>query len=91
MRLILCLALLSVTPFVPARTTQEGAAPKDTTPAAIPAASPAPEPAADPSEKVCKVAREIGSNKLKRVCRTRAQMDADREAAREALTREQRR
>lgn len=63
-------------------------------PAAAPEtpATPAPAaPAADPNEQVCKVERQIGSNKLKRVCRTRAQIDAEREAAREAIGREQRR
>lgn len=60
-------------------------------PAAETAAAAAAAPAADPNEKVCKVERELGSNKLKRVCRTRAQIDAERDAARETLTREQRR
>ncbi len=48
-------------------------------------------PQVDPNEKICKVERELGSNKMKRVCRTRAQIEIDREAAREALSREQRR
>lgn len=62
-------------------------------PAATPAAAEAPAEAAksDQDEKVCKLERQLGSNKMKRVCRTRAQMEIDREAAREALSREQRR
>ena len=46
---------------------------------------------ADPNEKICKVSRELGSNRLKRVCRTRAQMESERDAAREILSQEQRR
>ena len=63
----------------------------DAQPTSEAAVAPAAESKADPDEKVCKVERELGSNKMKRVCRTRAQVDADREAARDALTREQRR
>ena len=69
-----------------------------------PAVTPAPEaaaetvPAAAPAvteakaeEKVCKLERQLGSNKMKRVCHTRAELDRQSESAREALSREQRR
>lgn len=99
MRILLCLALLSPLSLAHAQPPQaaatadtvqgpQAAAPTDAAPAV---AVPAQDAAADANEKICKVGREIGSNKLKRVCRTRAQLDAEREAAREALTREQRR
>lgn len=55
------------------------------TPAAPPAAA-----TAGPDEQVCKVQREVGSNRLKRVCRSRAQIEREREASRDALSREQR-
>lgn len=61
--------------------------------AAAPAAAPATPTtaqAADTNEKVCKLERQLGSNKMKRVCRTKEQMEIDRAAARETLTREQR-
>lgn len=67
-------------------------APSPTPATAAPPAAAAPTAAtapADPDEKVCKVEREIGSNRLKRVCRTRAQIDNEQAAAREALSREQ--
>ncbi|MFZ5658131.1 MAG: hypothetical protein ACOY37_13970 [Pseudomonadota bacterium] len=81
-------ALLVTAPAMATTTGQPAPAPAPTPEAAgqTPAASPA-----DPDEKVCKVERELGSNKLKRVCRTRAQLDAERDATREALSREQRR
>lgn len=47
----------------------------------------APKPAAD--EKVCTMEKSLGSNMKKRVCRTRAQYEAERERAREALDRTQ--
>lgn len=64
--------------------------PAATAPVAAPATPASPAAARpDPEEKVCKVEREIGSNRLKRVCRTRQQIDDAREAAREAISREQ--
>lgn len=83
---VLLPALLLAAPVL-AIASEQPAAP----PAAETATAAAAAPAADPNEKVCKVERELGSNKLKRVCRTRAQIDAERDAARETLTREQRR
>lgn len=43
----------------------------------------------DPNEKVCKLERQLGSNKMARVCRTRAQIDAERASARSSLARGQ--
>ena len=62
-------------------------------PAAPEAVVEAPAPVADSKadEKVCKLERQLGSNKMKRVCHTRAELDRKSEAAREALSREQRR
>jgi predicted secreted protein len=55
-------------------------------------AAPAPaQPAAKTDEKVCKLERQLGSNKMKRVCHSRADLDRQSEAARDALSREQRR
>lgn len=89
MRGILCAALLAATPFATAQTVEP--APPVAPASSVVSATTEEIPAADPDEKVCKVARELGSNKLKRVCRTRAQIDAEREGARDALSREQRR
>lgn len=83
------LALALLVTAAPAFAGPNDAAPPAPTPAT--AAEPAAPAKADPNEKVCKLERQLGSNKMKRVCRTRAQMEIDREAAREALSREQRR
>lgn len=89
-RITLLAALLALAPAYAAADDTPQPAQKSEPAAAAPAPAAAPS-AADPDEKVCKVERELGSNKLKRVCRTRAQIDADSAAAREALGREQRR
>lgn len=39
------------------------------------------EPAMDPNQLVCKRQRPVGSHIPRRVCRTRAQIEQDREAA----------
>lgn len=85
------LALALLVTAAPAFAGPNDAAQPAATPAAAeaPAATDAARP--DPNEKVCKLERQLGSNKMKRVCRTRAQIEIDREAAREALSREQRR
>ncbi|GAB6195898.1 hypothetical protein [Lysobacter xanthus] len=59
-------------------------------PAAAPAVAAAPATAAAPAaagedKKVCKLERELGSNRAKRVCRTRAEVNADADAARASL------
>ena len=93
LRLSLCLGLLAVSSIASAADPAPAAAPTAAAPAAAPAAAEAAPaaPAVDPNEQVCKVERVLGSNKMKRVCRTRAQIEVDRDAAREALSREQRR
>lgn len=73
-------------PAPPAPTPSPTAADTPAASAAAPSTAAAP---VDPDEKVCKVERDIGSNRLKRVCRTRAQIENERAAAREALSREQ--
>ncbi len=83
------LALALLVSAAPAFAGTNDAAQSAATPAT--AAEPADAAKADPNEKVCKLERQLGSNKMKRVCRTRAQIEIDREAAREALSREQRR
>jgi hypothetical protein len=88
MRLVFCTALLAAASFAQAQSQAKSATgPSEGN---IPEASSAPPAKAfDSDEKICKVGREIGSNKLKRICRTRAQIEADRESARETLVREQ--
>lgn len=85
------LACTSLAVVAATEPTPPAPAPSPTTTAApaAPAAAPAAAAPVDPDEKVCKVEREIGSNRLKRVCRTRAQIENERAAAREALSREQ--
>lgn len=53
---------------------------QETAPSAAPAEAPKPE-----QKLVCKKERSIGSQMVKRVCRTQAQIDAEREAARQGL------
>lgn len=89
-RTILLAALLAPAPAYAAASDTPQPAEKSQPVAAATAAAPS-AAAADPNEKICKVGRELGSNKLRRVCRTRAQIDAESEAVREALGREQRR
>jgi hypothetical protein len=43
------------------------------------------EPAKGEQKLVCKKERSIGSQMVKRVCRTQAQVEAEREAARQGL------
>jgi hypothetical protein len=43
------------------------------------------EPAKAEQKLICKRERSIGSNMVKRVCRTEAQVEAEREAARQGL------
>jgi len=42
-------------------------------------------PAKDSQKRICKNERAIGSQMVKRVCRTQAEMDAQREAARRGM------
>ena len=55
-----------------------GAKPADTAPAKV--------AADDPNRKVCRLERELGSNRAKRICHTRAELDAQSEAARASLS-----
>lgn len=43
----------------------------------------------DPDRLICQVTRTIGSNLSHKVCRTAAQIERDREAGREALSKQQ--
>ena len=90
----LCHAALAALLF--ATSLAQAAPPAGPTPAAPLAeepGTPTPAAVADPpaDEKVCKLERQLGSNKMKRVCHSRAELDRQGEAAREALSREQRR
>jgi hypothetical protein len=42
---------------------------------------------ADGEEKVCRSERELGSNRIERVCKTRTQIEAEKEAASDNLDR----
>lgn len=55
---------------------------------AQPAAAPSPSSsvAGDRDAMVCRMVRGIGSNRASRVCRTKAQVDADAEAARNVMS-----
>ena len=91
---ILCTALLSLALAAPM--TRAEPAPTATPPttatapttaaAATPAAS-APNPA---DELICKRVRETGSNISRKVCRTRAQIEAESESATDVLERSRR-
>ncbi|GAB1596700.1 hypothetical protein [Lysobacter claricitrinus] len=50
----------------------------------------APKVADDSDKKICKLERELGSNRAKRVCHTRAELDASSAASRDALSAAQR-
>lgn len=87
MKIALLLAVLQSSAVATPAAAQDAATPVTAAPAA---ASPAPA-AATEGEKICTLERTLGSNRSKRVCRSKAQIDSDREAAREAMSREQRR
>lgn len=57
-----------------------------TTVQATAAPAPAVIASADKDLKICRMVRTIGSNRATRICRTKAQLEADAEAARNSLT-----
>lgn len=69
-----------------------------TAPTPEPVAVPTPEPAAAPAPpaapvarndgdvKVCRMVKEIGSNRATRVCKTKAQIEAESDLARKSMT-----
>lgn len=96
MKTLLLALLLAGTAQAQSTDTAEAAARAGTAaPAAAPVAA-APEASSKPiaqdagDRKICKLERELGSNRAKRVCRTRTEMDAQSEAARASLSDAQR-
>lgn len=93
--MLIALALVAGTPQARAvDATPTPSAPADAPTAATAEAAPAtpaaPEAAVATEKKSCKLERELGSNRAKRVCRTRAEMNADAEAARNSISEAQR-
>ncbi|TZF88945.1 hypothetical protein [Cognatilysobacter lacus] len=65
-------------------------APTASTSQAEPAPGAEPKVADTGQRKLCKLERELGSNRAKRVCRTREEIDASTEAARASISAAQR-
>lgn len=78
------LAAALAAPLHAADTTAPAADAAPTTEAA-PAAAPATTARNDGDVKVCRMVREIGSNRASRVCRTKAQIEAESETARSRM------
>lgn len=87
--LVLTAPVLATTPAPTAPEAAQAAVAAAPT-AAAPAATPSTAAQADGEAKVCKLEKELGSNRPKRICRTKAQIEAERAAARDAVSREQR-
>lgn len=79
MRISLLAATLLVAATASAQNTRQMDVSKATTEQS-PAAAP------DEDRQICRVEKQLGSNRAKRVCRSVAQMELDRERAREELT-----
>jgi hypothetical protein len=81
--LLACAGLLSTVSAdeMPTANSTATAAPAPTLPPA-PAAT---KPASDQERMVCRAERTIGSNRVQRVCRSVAQIEREREAARSQL------
>jgi len=77
------LILLAVLATVPVLATAQNTRPLDVAKATTGQASTAAQPE---DRQVCRVEKELGSNRAKRVCRSSAQMERDRERAREELS-----
>lgn len=91
---LLALLLLSpvasattVVPTVPEPVAEPVPAAPPTVTATAPAATPVAAKAAEEDKMVCERVKELGSTRLKRVCKTMSQREREREAARDASSR----